>query len=671
MADWLRRALEALGYQVVHVKNITDVGHMRQEQLERGEDKVIAAALAEGKTPQQIAQFYTQAFLRDEARLNILPAHHFPRASEHVADMVALVQKLQEKGYAYERQGNVYFDVSRFPDYGRLSGQAGPGLAEGVRVEPDPLKHDQRDFTLWKAAEPGRLLKWPSPWGEGFPGWHIECSAMAIRYLGPHLDIHTGGVDNIFPHHEDEIAQSEAAYGGPFVRYWLHGQHLLVDGLKMAKSTGNVYTLDDLTRRGFEPLAFRYLCATVHYRTRMNFTWESLRAAQRGLLRLRLHAQQAKKAADALPEEAREWRRRFWEALCDDLALPRALAAAWGVARSRLPPPVKRALLLEFDRVLGLDLARPADAPPLPAEIEELCRARQSLRSQGRWQEADALRQRILAAGYEVRDTRQGTTVLPRPPWLAQPGTISRSSDIPSLLGETPSLEFTVSVLARDNLPEVERCLRSLLRWLPAQAEVLVVDNGSSDDTGRWLDDLAREEGRLRVFHADHFLGAAAARNVTVRQARGRIFLWLDVSVEVTGDLFSPIAVALSQPLVGMVGRWGLRTADLRSFDEVEEPGEVDALEGYLLALPRQLLARVVPLDEKFRFYRHLDLDLSLAVRSLGYSLLCDPSLPAVRHAHGEWERTPPEERERLSKRNFYRFLSKWGGRHDLLVGAR
>ncbi|HXG41138.1 MAG TPA: cysteine--tRNA ligase [Dehalococcoidia bacterium] len=670
MADWLRRVLEALGYEVVHVKNITDVGHMRQEQLERGEDKVIAAALAEGKTPQQIAQFYTEAFLRDEALLNILPAHHLPRASEHVSDMVSLVQRLLEKGHAYERQGNVYFDVSTFPAYGRLSGQTGAGLVEGVRVEPDPLKRDQRDFTLWKAAEPGRMLKWPSPWGEGFPGWHIECSAMAIRYLGPRLDIHTGGVDNIFPHHEDELAQSEAAYGGPFVRYWVHGQHLLVDGLKMAKSTGNVYTLDDLTRRGFEPLAFRYLCATVHYRTRMNFTWDSLRAAQRGLLRLRLHAQQADEADVNLPEEALQWRRRFWEALCEDLSLPRALAVAWCVARSRLSAPVKRRLLLEFDRVLGLDLDRRAEVAPLPGEVVRLARQRESLRAQGRWAEADRIRERLAEMGYEVRDGRGGSSVLLRPRWLAQPGTISRSSDVPSLLREAPTLEFSVSLLARDELPALQRCLRALLRWLPPEAEVLVVDNGSSDDTGLWLDGLAAEEGRLRVFHADHFLGAAAARNVTVRQARGRIFLWMDVSVELTGDVFSPIARVLSRPEVGMVGRWGLRSSDLRSFDEVQEGGEVDALEGYLMALRRDVLVRVAPLDEKFRFYRHLDLDVSLAVRSLGYVLVCDPGLPAVRHAHGEWERTPPEERERLSKRNFYRFLRRWGGRQDLLVGS-
>src|SRR3990172_9064703 len=287
MADWLRRLLEARGYSVRHVKNITDVGHMRQELLERGEDKVVAAALAEGKTPEQIAEFYTRAFLDDERKLNILRAHVFPRASDNVPEMVEFTRALMDKGYAYEAEGNVYFDVARFPGYGKLSGQRAEGLEEGVRVEADPLKRDQRDFALWKAAEPGRTLKWPSPWGEGFPGWHIECSAMAARYLGREIDFHTGGVDNIFPHHEDEIAQSEAAFGRRHVRCWLHGQHLLADGLKMAKSTGNTYHVADLENRGFDPLAFRYLCATARYRARLNFTFPSLRAAQKGLGRMR------------------------------------------------------------------------------------------------------------------------------------------------------------------------------------------------------------------------------------------------------------------------------------------------------------------------------------------------------------------------------------------------
>ena len=221
MADWIRRILSAQGLDVVHIKNITDVGHMRQEMLERGEDKIIAAALEEGKTPAEIAQFYTDRFLADERKLKIHPAHEFPKATDHIEEMIEIVERLVEKGYAYEADGNVYFSVAEFPEYGQLSGNIHEAeLLEAVRVEADPLKRDPRDFTLWKAAEPGRMVKWPSPWGEGFPGWHIECSAMSIKYLGQKFDIHTGGVDNIFPHHEGEIAQSEGFTGEPVVASW-------------------------------------------------------------------------------------------------------------------------------------------------------------------------------------------------------------------------------------------------------------------------------------------------------------------------------------------------------------------------------------------------------------------------------------------------------------------
>jgi cysteinyl-tRNA synthetase len=257
-----------------------------------------------------------------------------------------LTQTLVDKGFAYESGGSVYFSVDSFPEYGKLSGQVASGLQEGVRVETDPLKRDQRDFALWKAAEPGRQLTWPSPWGDGFPGWHIECSAMAAKHLGPKIDIHTGGVDNIFPHHEDEIAQSEAAFGHRHVNYWVHGQHLLVDGVKMAKSSGNTYTLSDLEARGFEPLAFRYLCATVHYRSRMNFTFASLRAAQQALVRLRLKLQEPDgKTTKTARAEGERLRRRFWSAAADDLGLPRALAIAWETGRSTLPAAAKRKLL--------------------------------------------------------------------------------------------------------------------------------------------------------------------------------------------------------------------------------------------------------------------------------------------------------------------------------------
>ncbi|GAC1628363.1 MAG: hypothetical protein NVS4B9_20000 [Ktedonobacteraceae bacterium] len=222
MADWVRRAFEYRGIEVLHVKNITDVGHMRREVVDEGEDKVEAQARKEGKSSLQIAQFYTDAFHEDEAMLNILPAHVFPRATQHVPEMIEIIQKLEAKGIAYAVNGNVYFDIKRFPDYGKLSGNLLEHMMAGVHEGVDADRHNVEDFPLWKVAEPGREMAWDSPWGRGFPGWHIECTAMSMKYLGTHFDLHTGGVDNIFPHHEDEIAQSEGYSGEQFVNYWLH-----------------------------------------------------------------------------------------------------------------------------------------------------------------------------------------------------------------------------------------------------------------------------------------------------------------------------------------------------------------------------------------------------------------------------------------------------------------
>ena len=345
MADWIRRILTAQGMDVVHIKNITDVGHMRQEMLERGEDKIIAAAIEEGKSPAEIAQFYTDRFLKDEEKLRIRPAHEFPKATDHIAEMTEIVEKLVEKGYAYESEGNVYFEVSKFPAYGQLSGNIHEAeLLEAVRVDADPLKRDPRDFTLWKAAEPGRMVKWDSPWGEGFPGWHIECSAMSIKYLGTRFDVHTGGVDNIFPHHEGEIAQSEGFTGESVVTSWVHGQHLLADGVKMAKSTGNSFIMSDIEAQGIDPMAFRYLCMTARYNTRLNFTFTSLRAAQRGLQRLRnriwrwtIEAEEAPDAAQSNGAAIEQWTARFFDTVNANLDLPGALALTWELARSDLP----------------------------------------------------------------------------------------------------------------------------------------------------------------------------------------------------------------------------------------------------------------------------------------------------------------------------------------------
>src|SRR5438876_6083335 len=271
MADWIRRTFEYRGFQVLHVKNITDVGHMRQEMLDRGEDKLVAQARKEGKTSLQIAQFYTEAFHTDEAKLNILPAHIFPRATEHVQEMIAVIQGLLAKGLAYEVEGYVYYDIKRFPNYGKFSGNQLENMLAGVREGVDSNKHNAEDFPLWKPAEPGREMVWDSPWGPGFPGWHIECSAMSIKYLGETIDIHGAGVDNIFPHNEDEIAQSECATQKPFVRYWMHNGSLMIDGVKMSKSLGNFLTVEEAIEQ-YGAARLRYCLLSSHYRTRQDFS---------------------------------------------------------------------------------------------------------------------------------------------------------------------------------------------------------------------------------------------------------------------------------------------------------------------------------------------------------------------------------------------------------------
>jgi cysteinyl-tRNA synthetase len=289
LADLIRRVLIYHGLEVVHVKNITDVGHLREDEFDRGEDRMLVAAGLEHKTAAEIADAYEAAFHADAALLNLLPAHVFPRATEHIPEMVALAERLEDAGLAYATdEGNVYFSVSSFPAYGALSGNTLDALRAGHRGDVDPDKRDPADFALWKAAGEGRMLKWPTRrWGEGFPGWHLECSAMALRHLGERFDVHTGGSDNVFPHHEDEIAQSAPLVGGPPARIWVHGAFLNVGGRKMAKSSGNIERIADVAGRGIDPLAFRYLCLTSRYRHKLEYTDASLAAAAAGLASLR------------------------------------------------------------------------------------------------------------------------------------------------------------------------------------------------------------------------------------------------------------------------------------------------------------------------------------------------------------------------------------------------
>ena len=676
MADWIKRLLWWQGYKVIHVKNITDVGHMRQEALETGGDKVILAALAEGKTPREISQYYAQSFREDEEKLNISPADHFPWATEHVQEMIEVIERLHEKGYAYRAGGNVYFDVSKFAGYGKLSGNTQAGLMEGVRAEVDPLKRAPQDFALWKMAEPGREMKWASPWGDGFPGWHIECSAMSTKYMGEQLDIHTGGVDNIFPHHEDEIAQSEAAFGKPYVRYWVHGQHLLADGVKMAKSARNEFTLSDLVERGFDPVSFRYLCLTARYSHRMDFTFSALRAAERALtgLRDRIWEWWDLPALDKSPDEVGEWHGRFLEAVNNNLDMPRALALTWDMVRSQLPARAKLDLLLDWDSVLGLGLDQVAERYAVSEGIKATLEERRGFRRKAQYERADKLRSHISSSGYLVGDTPTDTRVRPKTflekqqeRWKA----VSSSKEVESCLEMPAKVDFSFVVSASNYRDDVVRCAESILNWGAGyDAELVVVDNGSTDSTSEWLDDLEKRDPRVRVVHCDHVLGDGAAKNIGLKQSLGRNIVMMDTSVEVVGDVLGPVGQWLKDESVGIVGPWGLRANDLRHFHQEVAEGDADAMQAYFLAFRRALLPQAGLMRETFRFYRNLDLDFSFQFRAQGHRIACDGYLPLVRHEHRQWNALGEVERDQLSAKNYKRFLEKWGGRSDLLLSG-
>ena len=676
MADWIRRVIEASGHTVYHVKNITDVGHMRQELVESGGDKVILAAMEEGRTVQDITQYYAGIFHRDEQRINILPAHEFPWATDHITEMVDIVERLVANGYAYERNGNVYFDVPRFHDYGKLSRNTGVDLLEGVRAEADPLKHDPRDFTLWKAAEPGRDLKWPSPWGDGFPGWHIECSAMASKYLGEEFDIHTGGVDNIFPHHEDEIAQSEAAFGKPHVRYWVHAQHLLADGAKMAKSSGNVFLIDELISRGFDPLAFRYLCLTVRYRHRMNFTFNSLKASEKALtnLRDRIWLWKNLPPMTELPAETEEWRRRFWDTVENDLDMPGALALTWDLVRSELPGQAKLDLLLDFDRIYGLDLDQVPQQYQLPEPVAVSVGQRGGLRQQADYTAADALRSDIVAQGYLLEDTADASRVRPKTAleqqlerWTA----VSSSREVESLLDRPSKYDFTFILNAYGYRDDVERCVASMLRHTgDHSSEIIVVDNGSTDGTAEWLEEFQAGNDRVRVIHCDHNIGDAAGKNIGIKQSLGDNIIIMDGSAEIVGNLLGPVRERLAEESVGIFGPYGLSTDDLQHFHEEVDQGEADAMQAYCMAFRRSAVNGVGLMRECFRFYRNLDIDYCFQFKDKGFRIVADSSLPLVRHEHRQWTELDDNQRDELSRKNFGRFLRRWGQRPDLLITA-
>ena len=680
MADWMRRVLIKLGNEVVHIKNITDVGHMRQEVLEQGEDKVIAAAIAEGKTPAEIAQFYTERFLQDEKTLNILPANVFPKATDHINEMITITETLIAKNLAYEINGNVYFSVRNFPKYGQLSGNINESqLQEAVRVESDPNKRDPRDFTLWKLAEDGRSLKWPSPWGDGFPGWHIECSAMSIKYIGKKIDIHTGGVDNIFPHHEGEIAQSEGYTGEKVVGHWVHGQHLLADGVKMAKSAKNAYIISEIADRDIDPMAFRYLCMTARYRTRINFTFTSLKASEKALHRLRrIFVQSKRNAGTELPvsDTVNAWETLFLQAVCDDLDMPKALDIVWRLAESNISAGSKLQLLLSFDEVLGLGLADTQDMFILGSGISSMILERSDSRAAEAFNKADSLREEISRNGYVVNDQVAGSTVrlkdsseIRSDKWDA----ISSSAEIGSLIGNESTFDFTFGIVANGYSQDIERCVGSVNKFESITShEIIILDNGSVDGTGEIIEDLASNSENINVIHADHVLGDGSAKNVLIKSSLGKVFVLLDPSVEFVGPVSASLAGILSDSNVGIAGYAGLRTPDLLHFHDGEgESGEMDAMQAYCFAFRRNDIEKVGLMRESFRFYRNLDLDFSFQFKNEGFKIVADQSLPIKLHEHRGWTELSDGERDELSKKNYGRFLKKWRNRSDLLIASQ
>ena len=408
--DTLRRVLEYNGYEVKQVMNITDVGHLVSDGDE-GEDKMLKSAREEHKSPMEIAEHYTKLFFKDLERLNVEIPEVICKATDHIKEMLEMVQKIMERGYAYETSTAIYFDVSKLDEYGILSGIKLDEQKSGARVEVDPEKKNPYDFALWIKAPENHLMKWDSPWGPSYPGWHIECSAMSTKYLGEEFDIHTGGIDLIPTHHENEIAQNKGACGKIPAHYWMHGEYLLINGGKMSKSLGNVYLLDDIISRGYDPLVYRLFNFSCHYKGKLNFTWEGIEAASIALNRLREGYQKHLAGNANLSDEViAEIENKFHQAINDDLNMPLAMSAVWEAVKYQDKSPKMAQLLEKFDTVLGLKITEKKEEE-IPQEILDLVEQRKVARGDKNWAESDRLRDLITEKGYIVKDTKEGVEV--------------------------------------------------------------------------------------------------------------------------------------------------------------------------------------------------------------------------------------------------------------------
>lgn len=408
--DTLRKVLKYNGYKLEHVMNITDVGHLTSD-ADEGEDKMAKSAKEQHKSVYEIAKMYTDTFLKDIDRLNIERPEHIVKATEHIKDMEEYVKEIVDNGYGYETSKGIYFDTSKLPSYGELSRIDLKNQKSGARVEVDKEKRNPLDFALWIKAPKEHIMKWDSKWGLCYPGWHIECSAMSRKYLGEVFDIHTGGVDHIPIHHENEIAQSRGATGKNLSKIWMHVEFLLINNGKMSKSLGNVYTLDDLEKENIEPLAYRYLTYSSHYRNKLNFTWEGVKSSQISLNRLRELTLQHKNVNNKIEEvKLQELENRFKEAINDDINIPVALAVVWEIAKEQTKSNMYYELLMKFDKLLSLDLDKKISDEVIEYsdEIKDILNRRKVARENKNFQESDILRDKLKELGYLVIDFKEG-----------------------------------------------------------------------------------------------------------------------------------------------------------------------------------------------------------------------------------------------------------------------
>ena len=418
--DTLRRVLKYNGYELKHVMNITDVGHLESD-ADEGEDKMEKAARKEKKDPYEIANFYTKIFLKDMEKLNIDKPEIITKATENISQMIDYVKEIIKNGYAYETSKGIYFDISKLDKYPVLSNRKLDDQIAGARVDVDPEKKNPYDFALWIKAPENHIMKWESPWGLSYPGWHLECSTMGRRFLGEEFDIHTGGVDHIPTHHENEIAQSKGATGKIPAHVWMHCEYLQVDGGKMSQSLGNTYTISQLQEKGISPLAFKLFCFTAHYRNKLNFTFEGVYGAQKALERLYDSYVKNVNGADDVEEDViKEYEEKFLSYINDDMNMPGAMSVVWDIARNTKKSAKFANLLLKFDEVLGLDMKnaekylvkfKQNDSEELPAEIKKLVEERKNARAEKNWAKSDEIRDKIISLGYSIKDTKDGIIV--------------------------------------------------------------------------------------------------------------------------------------------------------------------------------------------------------------------------------------------------------------------